>query len=165
MYISKRGEREFLISYRLYIRTSARICNFHLNNDCWDQLETNHFDFTSTQMDDLLAISLNKINFSNVYSIPPQYYWLGLTATEFNKLLLNITQLHEQVPDASVARSIYLTKLRTGDSNERLTGLFNMPRSTLVRYIKAKNIMTDQLVPLYLGFSHMTIEKLEFWQN
>lgn len=72
----------------------------------------------------------------------------------------NIPRLYEEVPDASIALSIYLTKLRTGVSNERLTGLFNMPRSTLERYMnKARNILTEQLVPIYLGLSHLTVRE------
>lgn len=160
-------KEEVLNRLRIYIPPSARICNFHLYNDCWDQLQVNYSDFTGAQMDNLLDMlertSLNRIDFSNVHTIPSHlcHYWLGLTATQFYDLLNNIPRLHETVPDASIALSIYLAKLRSGDSNERLSGLFNMPRTTLERNMnKARAIMTEQLVPLYLGLNHMTIQEV-----
>ncbi|XP_034839386.1 uncharacterized protein [Maniola hyperantus] len=168
-YLIPRIMKETILSrHRIYIPPCARVCNLHLNWEYWDQLRARHTDFTSSQMDNMLdmleKISLsNKIDFSNVHSIPPNlcHYWLGLNATQFYNLLNSIPQLYEKVPDASVALSIYLTKLRTGDSNERLTGLFNMPRSTLERNMnKARNVLTERLVPLHLGLRHMTISEV-----
>lgn len=111
----------------------------------------------------LERLSTKQINFSNVHMIQPNlcHYWLGLNAVQFYELMINISQLHNEVPDASVALCIYLSKLRSGDSNERLGGLFNMPRSTLERYMnKVRDIMTLHLVPHYLGLSHMTVQEV-----
>ncbi|XP_045778715.1 uncharacterized protein LOC123876478 [Maniola jurtina] len=150
-YLVPRIMKENILSrHRIYIPPCARVCSLHLNCEHWDQLHAGRTDFTNSQMDDMLdmleKISLNKIDFSNIHSIPPNlcHYWLGLNATQFYKLLNSISRLYEQVPDASVALSIYLIKLRTGDSNERLAGLFDMPRSTLERNMnKARDVVTE----------------------
>lgn len=52
-----------------------------------------------------------------------------------------------------------LVKLRTSESNERLSILFQLPRSTLERYMsKARNCLGNTFVPLYLGLGHMSIQ-------
>ena len=60
-----------------------------------------------------------------------RHYWLGLTEVQFNDLLKSIPSLNNEVTNPSLALSIFLVKLRTGDSNQRLATLFQLPRSTL----------------------------------
>ncbi|XP_045457322.1 uncharacterized protein LOC123667471 [Melitaea cinxia] len=162
------GVKEMLLCrYRLYIPSSARVCRYHLENDCWEQLQSNIRDFTASQMDHMLnmmeRINLRTLDFNNINMMPPNLcqYWLGVTAAQFHELLAEMPSLHNEVPSASVALSIYLAKLRTGDSNERLSSLFEMPRSTLERNMnKARNCMSQQMVPLHLGLNHMTVEEV-----
>ncbi|RVE45293.1 hypothetical protein evm_010065 [Chilo suppressalis] len=162
-----RVKEMLLCRYRLYIPPSARICRYHLENDCWDQLQSNTRDFTAAQMDHMLnmmeRIKLKTLDFNDINMMPPNlcHYWLGLTAAQFHELLLEMPSLQNEVPSASVALSIYLVKLRTGDSNERLSSLFEMPRSTLERNMnKARNCMSQEMVPLHLGLNHMTVQEV-----
>lgn len=144
--------KEMLLGrYRFYVPPSARICTYHLENDCWEQLDSNHRDFTAHQMDQMLMmmerVTLKTLDFGNINMMPPHlcHYWLGLTAAQFHELLAEMPNLQYEVPNASVALSINLVKLRTGDSNDRLSSLFQISRATLERYMsKARHCMKDQ---------------------
>lgn len=63
------------------------------------------------------------------------HYWTGLTVLEFLTLCNEIPIL-ETVAKGKTCLAIYLTKLRTSDSDNRLSSLYNMPRSTLESYLK-----------------------------
>ncbi|XP_028165896.1 uncharacterized protein LOC114356746 [Ostrinia furnacalis] len=102
-----------------------------------------------------------QFDFSNVRMMAPHlcHYWLGMSPDQFYELLNCIPNLSQQVPNAAIALSVYLVKLRTGDSNERLVTLFNKPRSTLERWMtKTRNSLINDFVPFQLGFNHMSIQ-------
>lgn len=154
-----------LLHYRLYVPRSARICSHHLYNGAWNELSFHNNDFTGMQMDDMMLImergTRRQFDFSNIRELDPHlcHYWLGMDADSFHQLLLYVPQLSQVVPCASTALSIILVKLRTGDSNERLSSLFNLSRRTLERYMShARNCLTETFVPLYLGLGHMSIQ-------
>lgn len=51
----------------------------------------------------------------------------------------------------------YLIKLRTGDSDQRISTLLNIPRTTLMRLMgQARQIINRVLVPNNLGINHIT---------
>lgn len=100
-------------------------------------------------------------DFSNIREMNPHlcHYWLGINAEQFYQLLSHVPQLALETPCPSVALSIILVKLRTGDSNERLSTTLRLPRSTLKRYMsKARHCLVNTFVPLYLGLGHMSIQ-------
>ncbi|KAL4718704.1 hypothetical protein ACJJTC_013050, partial [Scirpophaga incertulas] len=70
------GVKEMLLCrYRMYIPPSARICRYHIENDCWDQLQSDRRDFTAAQMDHMLnmmeRVSLRTLDFNNINMLPP----------------------------------------------------------------------------------------------
>lgn len=70
------------------------------------------------------------MDFKNVDEMPNHicYYWTGL----------NLPVLRN-VSNGKLCLAIYLTKLRTGDSDNRLSTLYNVQRSTLESYL-CKNL-------------------------
>lgn len=130
--------KELLIQrYKIYVPLSARICNFHLNNNLWDELLASYSDFTGHQMNGMMALMQRaverKVDFTDFNNLDSKmcHFWLGFTAEQLQTLLSMSPSLFGQVPSACLALSIYLAKIRTGDSNERLSQFFNLPRSTL----------------------------------
>lgn len=122
---------------------------------------------TGFQIDDIFSrlekAAERNMDFSNINSMDHHlcHYWLGLNAEQFNELLNCIPMLYDHFPNPSVALSIFLVKLRTGDSNERLSTLFKMPRSTLERKMNiVRNCLNVQFVPRYLGINHMSIQNV-----
>ncbi|XP_045781841.1 uncharacterized protein LOC123878594 [Maniola jurtina] len=153
-----------LCRYKIYVPLSARICNFHLNSNSWNELLAPYNDFTGHQMDNMLALmqrsAERKIDFTDITNLDAKmcHFWLGFTIEQLQELLLMLPSLSQQVPSACLALSIYLAKIRTGDSNERLSEFFNIPRSTLERYMnKVRNCLSQEFVPLCLGFGCTTV--------
>lgn len=44
-----------LFQYKIYIPFTARICEYHLYSNHWDELETPYSDFTGFQVDDIFS--------------------------------------------------------------------------------------------------------------
>lgn len=89
------------------------------------------------------------------------HYWLALNSEQFNELLNCIPMLYDYFANPSVALCIFLVKLRTGDSNQRLSTLFKIPRSTLERKMNiVRNCLDVQFVPRHLGINHMSIQNV-----
>lgn len=63
------------------------------------------------------------------------HLWTGRTYDEFEAILEQTPSLSETCNQPKTALGIYLTKLRTGDSDERLATLFNISRRKLERSV------------------------------
>lgn len=83
------------------------------------------------------------------------HYWTGLEVSEFI-ILFNELPLANQVPSPKSALAIFLIKMRTGDSNKRLSSLFNIPRSTMERHMNIVRLcFMEHFVPLHIGLQHL----------
>ncbi|XP_072946923.1 uncharacterized protein [Epargyreus clarus] len=158
-----------LYKNKFYVPAGARVCQHHLDNGPWHELTSQLRDFTGRQFDNILNMmqraNSHTLDFSNISTMPTHLcnYWLGMNSGQFHELLNCVPNLAEEVPNAIIALCIYLVKLRTGDSNERLATLFKKPRSTLERLMtNVRNCLVNNFVPLYLGFNHMTVEDVAF---
>lgn len=148
-----------LIRNKFYVPTCSRICEHHLHKGCWSDLTSNHHDFTGAQFDTILNIlgraAAYRLEFGNVSLMSPHLcrYWLGMNAEQFEELLACVPSLSQNVENPSLALCIYIVKLRTGDSNERLSSLFQLSRSTLERKMKiARNCLIEDFESGNLGF-------------
>ncbi|CAG9792702.1 unnamed protein product [Diatraea saccharalis] len=144
-----------LVLYRqkFYIPNGCRVCRYHLNQGHWNELTSELVDFTGEQFDVIMTMMERAANsyldFSNIKIMSPHLcrYFLGLNSDQFYDLLNSIPNLVDHVPNASIALSVLLVKLKTGDSNERLATLFNKPRSTIERWMgKVKSCLNDDLI-------------------
>lgn len=55
------------------------------------------------------------------------WYWIGRTKQQFIELLTELPDFNNQ----ATSLGSYLMKIRTGDSDERISSLLDIPRSTL----------------------------------
>ncbi|XP_041983275.1 uncharacterized protein LOC121736257 [Aricia agestis] len=79
---------------------------------------------------------------------------------QFRQILDEVPRLNNAHRGAT-ALAAYLTKLRTGDSDQRLSTLFKIPRSTLERLMSiAREFLTQDFVPQNLGIEHMTRQNI-----
>ncbi|KAF9809396.1 hypothetical protein SFRURICE_003493 [Spodoptera frugiperda] len=87
----------------------------------------------------------NFLNFENVSEMPNHscHYWTGLTVPQFLILFNFLPRLNVKQPKRALA--IYLIKLRTGDSNRRLSTLFNIPRTTLELIMKKVRLCLNEI--------------------
>lgn len=103
------------------------------------------------------------VDFNNIQNMPQELceYWLGMNAQQFEELLACVSSLEQETRNSRLALCIYLTKLLTGDSNEKLASLFGMPRSTLEKQMNlARNCLNQDFVPNNLGFDHISVEEV-----
>lgn len=88
---------------------------------------------------DLMRITANnelRINFEirGVMSNEEMHLWTGRLYNQFEAILDQTPLLSEHRNQPRTALGIYLTKLRTGDSDERLASLFHISRGKLERF-------------------------------
>lgn len=156
-----------LCEHNLYVPQSARSCREHLLANVWDELV--NFcnvtqNFNSAQFDDICntltkAVRHGKqIDFETVGAITDDemHFWTGLKNRQFDIILQETPSLLESHKKPRLALGIYLYKLRTGESNERLASQFNTSRRSIQRILKiVRYCLLREFVPQHLGFDHM----------
>ncbi|KAF9806448.1 hypothetical protein SFRURICE_001243 [Spodoptera frugiperda] len=75
------------------------------------------------------------MDFENIQTMDPKilHHRVGITHNAFEQVIRETPSLQQEVTDPNTAIAIFLMKLRTGESNERLSVLFRMSRRTLER--------------------------------
>lgn len=157
-----------LCEHHLYIPGGARTCREHLESNEWNEL-SNHcnvsHDFDSANFTDVCSIFQETVNRGNRFDFDTMtqldendlFFWVGYNYEQFNVILHQTPSISEQSNRPRTVLGIYLAKLRTGETNERLATLFGMSRRTLERKLKiARECMEADFVNRYLGFNHLT---------
>lgn len=84
------------------------------------------------------------------------HFWTGRNGEQFDAILDQVPSLSERCKEPRTALGIYLTKLRTGDSDERLATLFNVSRRKLERLLAiVRECLANEYVILHLGLDHI----------
>lgn len=157
---------------KIYIPQNARMCLEHLNYNTWDQLpefcNTTHM-FTAAQFTDLLDILRQavqkkiRIDFQLRGNLTDNemHFWTGFNSQQFRIILQQTPSLSRRSKKPRTALGIYMTKLRTGEPNQRLSTLFNISRSSLERYlVLARKCLIKDYVGRHLGLNHITRDEL-----
>ncbi|KAH9642646.1 hypothetical protein HF086_008259 [Spodoptera exigua] len=88
------------------------------------------------------------------------HYWLGMGKQQFELLLYEMPRLIE-MHRGILGLGALLMKMRTGDSDDRLSQLLMVPTRTLERLMdKVRAILVQDFVPRYLGIQHISREQL-----
>lgn len=89
------------------------------------------------------------------------YYWTGRTRDEFERIFSESPSLVNSCRNSRTALGILLSKLRTGESNARLSTFFGMSRQNLERLMKiARECLDSEFVPRHIGFDQITREQI-----
>lgn len=121
--------------------------------------------FSVRQIEDLIDITKQEsatFNFECIEEMPNHicHYWTGIEVFEF-LILYNELPLVGKVPSPKTSLAIFLIKMRTGDSNKRLSSLFNIPRSTMERHMGiVRSCFMEHFVPLHIGLQRLTREDI-----
>lgn len=149
--------------HNLYIPSSSRVCETHFTLNDWHLLLQNNnlfSNFTPDQIEDMISISKagkSIFNFEKVEDMENVIckYWTGLTVANFLDLFNRLPPLSFNKPKNALA--IYLAKLRTGETDRRLSTIFSVKRPTLTKILKKiRECLTQYFVPLFIGPQHMT---------
>ncbi|CAH2088964.1 unnamed protein product [Euphydryas editha] len=151
--------------YNYYVPPDCRICYYHLTSNSWDLLLQSIYNpikiFSVAQIEDFACLlkdnMQNRIDFENIQSMPEHiiHYYLGLTKAQYQQILSEVPRLSNKYR-GSFALAAYLMKLRTGDSDERMSALLQVPRSTLERLMNMAQILNQDFVPRNLGINHIS---------
>ncbi|XP_047543285.1 uncharacterized protein LOC125075621 [Vanessa atalanta] len=155
--------------YKFYIPKNNRLCDHHLKIQSWDFLTgilENYINvFTALHIQDMLELKSHSntgLNFIDIQNMEDHlvHHWLGFTKEQYQRILNEVPQLLLK-SSGPIGLTAYLMKLRTSDSNERISALFNIPKRTLDGYVsEARHLMYDYFVPRHLGLNHMNRQEI-----
>lgn len=156
-----------LIENNFFIPRGSRVCAYHLGRNTYSELYTAEYAldyFNPIQIEDMLFILMeeNDFQFGDIQRLPDHlvHYWIGITK-EQHQQILNETPTLRDMRRGSLALTALLCKLRTGDSNERLSGLFQIPRRTLETLMNvARESLVPEFVNQHLGMGHIPRERV-----
>lgn len=147
--------------HNFYLPRSSRVCRQHLFANTWHELPNaavQTSSFSVHQIEDLIELlkRTTLFDFENIEVMPNHicYYWTGLEVSEF---LILYNELHLQVRSPKTSLAAFLIKLRTGDSDRRLSTLLDIPRATLEsRMNKVRTSFLEHFVPMQIGLQHLS---------
>lgn len=160
---------QLLHNHNFYIPELARVCNAHFMRNDWVDLlnTTSHENFDSTHVVGMMNLykwgieQRSNLDFKNIEEIEDNefHFWTGLTKYQFNVILNQTPSLGDRSVHPATVLGIFLTKIRTGEPDERLATKFNMSRRTLERKLAiARECLSNDFVPQHLGLNHITRE-------
>lgn len=155
------GLRKHVIKdFNFFIPRNARICDFHFGSNLFHELyaaENAMSIFSAAHIEEIVFLLADDdtLDFQNPDNMDDHLfkYWFGRTKVEFNDILIEIPRLNS--PKVKIGFCAFLCKMRTADSDERISALFQIPRRTLEGYInQAREILCQDYVPRHLGWEH-----------
>lgn len=143
-----------LSNYKYYIPKLARVCRSHLYGNTWDTLydsESSLNSFTAEQIEHVFSFAnafKPILDFSSIESVQEMdhhlfSYWMGMTKENFLTLLEELPRVMES-HRGILGLAAILIKMRTGDSDERLGTILEIPRTTLERLMTTVRVLMLQ---------------------
>lgn len=159
--------RRLFSEYNYYVPENCRICSHHLRSNDWSELmesENVIHTFTAQHIYDFTELLKHQtsIDFEDVQNMDDYlvHYWFGMSKEDFRNILLETPRL-ANMHRSSTALAAFLMKLRNGDSGDRISSLFQIPRSTLEGLMaRARELLHQDFVPRHLGIGHITREQI-----
>lgn len=152
--------KEVLIQHRYYLPQNVRCCKHHLNERDW-YFDVGLNSYNSAQVEDMVDL-LRSIQKNNSPALDFEYIeylsdeivqqWTGISADQFIDLA-HATSLFN-LKRGKTALALYLAKLRTGETDERLSNLFQVSYTHAKRLMSlAREAVKNNFLPKYLGFN------------
>lgn len=153
------------VRYNLFVSENNRVCQEHLEQNVWHKLAIQGNlleEFTAEHIVQAFNImkkhiSVDQLNFEQFEVIDPREFhtWTGLTHDQFENLVQHTPGLNNNNKKKTILAA-FLVKLRTGDSNLRLSSIFKTSEATFSRWVKkGRECLMQDFVPLHLGYGHM----------
>ncbi|XP_045455076.1 uncharacterized protein LOC123664602 [Melitaea cinxia] len=166
--ISDKLRATILHNHKFYLPKLARVCGEHLSINLWDTLydsENSIQTFTVDQIQHVFSF-VNQFNpsldFENLQDMDERLfqYWIGLTKIKFNNLIEEVPRISE-LRKGCLGLAALLIKLRTGDSDERISSLVQIPRRTLEGLMdNVREILCQDFVSRNLGIDVLSRAEL-----
>ncbi|XP_026737081.1 uncharacterized protein LOC113500467 [Trichoplusia ni] len=167
--ITNTMRKQLLKMYNYYVPANNRLCDIHLTCTSWDflnDISDNIINtFSAHQIKDMFSLKeadCNILDFENIECMEDHifYHWVGFNKDQFRQILNEVPQFLN-LKNGSLILAAYLIKLRTGDSDDRLSTLLQIPKTTLVTQLgKARSLLYDYFVPHHLGLNHINKQQI-----
>ncbi|KAH9631740.1 hypothetical protein HF086_014741 [Spodoptera exigua] len=149
--------RRLFSEYNYCVPENCRICSHHLRSNNWAELmlsENVIHTFTAQHIYDFTDLLKHQtsIVFEDVQNMDDYlvHYWFGMSKEDFRNILLETPRL-ANMHRGSTALAAFLMKLRNGDSGDRISLSFQVPRSTLEGLMaRARELLHQDFVPRHL---------------
>ncbi|CAG4980978.1 unnamed protein product [Colias eurytheme] len=157
--------------YKFYIPLLARVCAEHLYGNNWDSLydlPSSIKTFTVQQIEHVFSFVASEktyLDFSTLETIQEIddnlfFYWIGRSKQDFIALVNEVPRIQD-THRGILGLGTLLMKLRTGESDDRISKLIGVPRRTMERLMnKVRELLVQDFVPSHLGLSHISRENL-----
>ncbi len=183
--VPKDARNEALVTYRIFIPSGTKCCEKHLLKDgkfCindFDNLKScsSFHDFTGNEIIDIIDTLRSECLVSRNCSPSSQQgffgslnnlterqcvNWTGLSKERFTTLENKLVSLSlPKNRSKTTALALFLAKLRTGESDERLACLFNLSQSVANQTISSvSEALSKDFLPNYMGISRLSRENI-----
>lgn len=144
-------------SYKIFLPKGTKTCPLHTDLRVWlhAPFETPPFPFNSKQIEDMIDLLCSKKSMNLVEPFSSDVKkTTGLTADNFNDLLSRFPSLrvkYSSIEKCKSVLSIYLYKLRTGNTNIGVASFFQRSEKTIASKIaEARLCILKDFVPVHL---------------
>lgn len=164
--VSRKVRVKALKTARVYIPAGARLCPTHFNVISWEAVSDCAAirEFSPLQIDDMLDLALHKEEVNTGFLNKNHHSYTGLTDEQFDDLFSRTPSLWRTTSNESHAKNallMLLMRFRKADSYEFIGLCFGIDRHKVSADIEiARNALTTDFVPLYLGFRNLSREFL-----
>lgn len=150
-----------------YIPRGTRVCEEHMLDSVWQNIESSTrrilSEFAPSHLKDMMDMLRTRkvfLDFDRRSLINNSifHYYIGFSKSQFQEILQSCPSISQRYKNkAGRALATVITKLHTGESNQRLSQIFNMSRKTLEKTMKlVRQDLISEFVPLHLGYNHLT---------
>lgn len=158
-----------MIDARIYIPKSAKLCALHYNNNSWNGLSEEYFQFTFNasqieDMVDLMRVPINHQQSEYQENFRSDY---GLDIHQFDELFSRVPSIlrafNNNEMKAKNALRMYMMRLRKGTAYHIIGERFRVSENTVTTYIrKVRTVLQREYVPQFLGFKNLSRDFLKY---
>ncbi|KAI5634565.1 hypothetical protein NE865_12690 [Phthorimaea operculella] len=131
--------QQLLLHKKLYVSTSARVCEKHMDAKNWTKIEKVPCAFIGEEIADMIFLlkMIRPVDLGNIEDIHPVILkrWLGVTHEEFRLKLEQKPSLAEQ-DGGRFSLAVYLAQQLTGECATVLASLCQRPRGAVLAAIQ-----------------------------
>lgn len=160
---TKRMRLHFCKSKKIYIQANDRICDFHLQDENWNEMHvTTASNFSGKILDEMIPFLLN----SNLRELEnhDKDVDIGITEVQFQQVLveLGFPQNPNKIEQKHIKSvRLYMERLRHGHTFKQMAHRHITNRRLISKRVKiGRNILLQRFVPSHIGYGNMSRETL-----
>lgn len=142
---------------KIYIQANDRVCDYHLQEDNWNQIQLNTAsNFSGKVLEEMIPFLLDNVKELESRDTNME---IGITETQFKQVLFELG--FPENPSKTEQRAIksirlYMERLRHGHTYVQMANRHKTNRRLIGKKIKCgRNILLQRFVPNHLGYDNL----------